>query len=175
MEEKVLKKATVVYLLKDGKVLLAKKPRSEGGERKIGEGAWNGYGGGVEGNESLREATVRELREEAGVASEPSNLKLKGIVHCHNKKDTGGEFVLELFAYVLDSWTGEPKETEEMKTPTWFLPQGVPWEEMMPPDQDWLPHVLAGKHVRASTYMLKGQTAKYRESEVEIVPGFPED
>jgi 8-oxo-dGTP diphosphatase len=60
-DEKVLLNASLCFLVREGKVLLAKKAN------KIGKNCWNGYGGGVDGKETPEESAVRELREEAGI------------------------------------------------------------------------------------------------------------
>ncbi|MBI4136155.1 MAG: NUDIX domain-containing protein [Candidatus Vogelbacteria bacterium] len=54
--EKVLKEATLVFLVRAGKVLLARKTRH------IGEGRWNGYGGGIDSGENLIQCAIRECR-----------------------------------------------------------------------------------------------------------------
>ena len=54
----------------------------------------------------------------------------------------------EVHVYECTHWTGEPKESEEMK-PQWFATKDVPYNQMWDDDQYWLPRVLAGEHLRA--------------------------
>ena len=64
-------KATVILIMKEGKVLLARKVK------KIGAGMWNGYGGKSEpSDQSLRHTACRELYEESGmgIIVEPEDL-----------------------------------------------------------------------------------------------------
>ena len=64
----VLQRVTNCVLLKDGKVLLLQKPK---------RGWWVAPGGKMEQGESIREACIREYREETGIYLK--NPKLKGI------------------------------------------------------------------------------------------------
>ncbi len=57
MEEKTLLNATVCLLVKDDEVMLGIKTK------KIGAGCRNGYGGGIEPDELIKEAAIRELEE----------------------------------------------------------------------------------------------------------------
>jgi len=59
--------ATVLVVVKDGKVLLGMKKRG------FGEGRWNGFGGKPNAGESVEEAAIRETQEECGI-------KPKGIL-----------------------------------------------------------------------------------------------
>ncbi len=57
----VIQKATVILLVREGEILLARKLK------KIGAGKWNGYGGKPEpGDATLEETAVREMKEEGG-------------------------------------------------------------------------------------------------------------
>ena len=57
-EEKILYDAVLVFFVKDGKVLLPTKMK------KIGKGKLNGYGGGIEKDETPITAAIREVEEE---------------------------------------------------------------------------------------------------------------
>ena len=74
-DEHVLYHATVVFLIKGNKVLLGKKTR------KIGEGRFNGPGGGIEKGEIPEESAVRETFEETRVRVSPEKLERGAIVH----------------------------------------------------------------------------------------------
>lgn len=66
---------TVSFVTHRGDVLLLRHPDT--GDRFPGQ--WNGIGGHVEAGEGIREAALRELREEAGV--EVADLALRCVVH----------------------------------------------------------------------------------------------
>jgi 8-oxo-dGTP diphosphatase len=143
--EKVLAHATVCFLVKENKILLAVKGRH------IGEGCWNGYGGGIDPGEKPKEAAVRELEEEtSGVIALPEDLEKIAEIDFHNTKSDGRNFVCKVHFYLVKKWQGEARETEEMLSPTWFDIDHLPLQKMMPADKKWLPVALSGKKIMAS-------------------------
>ncbi len=142
-EEKVLLEATRCYLIRGEKVLLALKMK------KIGAGFWNGYGGGIEPGENPQNTAIRELWEEAGIVTTTESLKKVAIVDFHNTKTDGTTFTCRVHVYVTRFWSGEPKATDEMATPTWFDLSKLPIDQMMPADRFWLPLALSGKRILA--------------------------
>jgi 8-oxo-dGTP diphosphatase len=139
--EKTLLEATLVFLVKDGKVLLARKTRH------IGAGKWNGYGGGVEPGQSLIECAISECQQESGVEIRPADLQKVAEVTFHNTKTNGEKFSCLVHVFTTEHWIGEPKESEEMSKPKWFPINQLPVTEMMPADSVWVPLVLAGKRI----------------------------
>ena len=151
--------ATVCFLLKDNQVNLAVKTR------KIGKDRWNGYGGGTDDEDKdLVTTAVRELWEESEVWVAPESLRKMAILEFHNSPGEAGEFMAKVHIYVTHEWTGEPKPTKEMATPTWFPINDLPLDTMMPADREWLPRVLAGEKLLVwATY---GPEQKYLIGEV---------
>jgi 8-oxo-dGTP diphosphatase len=142
-KEKVLLNATLCYLIRDNKVLLALKTK------KIGKGCYNGYGGGIEFRENPREAAVRELREESkGVKAKPKDLSKVAVIDFHNATAEGKTFICRVHVFFLYEWEGEPSETDEMAMPTWFDFNNLP-DNLMLADKTWLPLVLEGKRIQA--------------------------
>ena len=139
--EKVLLEASLVFLIRNKEVLLAKKTRH------IGEGCWNGYGGGVELGETIVFCAIRETEQECGVKINPKDLKKVGEIAFRNDKSDGKKFSCLVHVFTAESWAGEPKESEEMASPTWFDFDHLPTSEMMPADKHWVPMVLAGKKI----------------------------
>lgn len=133
---KTLRRAVVVFLIKNGKICLPVK------KLKIGAGKRNGYGGGVEDGESWREAAVREVAEEARIKVWPRELKKIANLFCHNVTESGSEFVYEVAIFAAGDWLGEPRETSEMGKPEWFPFDHIPIKELMLDDRDWLPKTL---------------------------------
>jgi 8-oxo-dGTP diphosphatase len=139
-EEKTLNLATLVFPVRDGEVLLAEKMRN------IGKGCINGWGGGVEPDESLRECAVREFFEETGGAKvKPEDLVKMGIVHFKNHKSDGSIFVCTVHIYFTTRWEGEIVSTEEMDNPKWYSFHSVGQENLMLADPFWLPRMLFGE------------------------------
>jgi len=170
-EEKVLAHATACFLIKEDKVLLAIKGRH------IGEGCWNGYGGGIDPGEKLRDATVRELKEETSgkVIVQPEYLKKIAEIDFHNTKSDGNVFVCKVHFYTTKKWEGDPVETEEMLNPTWFDINNLPLGKMMPADKKWLPIALSGKKIKASPKLGPFQKTLLEDFEIEEVDSFSED
>ncbi len=165
--EKVLKQATVCYLCRGSQILLAIKARH------IGEGCWNGYGGGIEGGETAREAAVRELKEETGgVIVLPEDLEKIAEIDFHNTKTDGSVFVCKVHFFIARTWVGEAIETEEMLRPTWFEIDQIPLDELMPADKKWLPFALSGKKVKATPRYAPFQKSLLEDFDVEFVTRF---
>lgn len=152
--EKTLAKATLVFLLKGDNVLLAIKARH------IGEGKWNGYGGGIEDDETVRECVSRELEDESGLVTDPTKLVKMAVINFHNTKSDGEQFTCRVHIFFAYEWRGEVKETEEMLTPTWFPINNLPLDNLMPADPDWLPLVLAGQKIIGEAFYSEGQKEK---------------
>lgn len=67
--------AAVVFLVRDGSVLLERRPATS--DRFAG--LWDGVGGHVEAGEDVEAAARREVREETGL--EATALRLRGVIH----------------------------------------------------------------------------------------------
>lgn len=112
---------TLCFFIRDNQVLLAQKKRG------FGQGWWDGYGGKIHGDETVEQALIREISEEAGVSVKESDLELvaKLNFYFHDKP----EWNQQTHVYITSVWDGEPQETEEMK-PQWFEKTQVPYSEM---------------------------------------------
>ncbi len=145
-EEKILFDAVLVFFIKDGKVLLPMKMK------KIGKGLLNGYGGGIEEDETPLEAAVRESKEEGKVLVRPEYLKKRGEILFHNITKDGKKFTCKVYVYTAAMWEGDFVSTEEMADPTWYPISDVPLEKFMLADPFWLPQVLSGKSVHGEVW-----------------------
>ena len=124
---------TLCLLVKDDKILLAMKKRG------FGVGKWNGYGGKIEEGETLQDAAIREMEEEAGIKL--GKFKKLGILDF--KFEKSGEEI-EVHVFKGNDFSGEPRETEEMR-PKWFHIDEIPFESMWPDDVYWMPLFLKDK------------------------------
>ncbi len=97
-----------LILIKEGKILLLRRQNT----------GWNdgwyctpaGHG---EGNETVREATVREAMEEIGVAIRPEDLEFVHVQHRWSE-DNGGHSRIG-FYFVAKKYQGEPTNAEPEK------------------------------------------------------------
>lgn len=126
----------LLFLIRDGEILLAMKKRG------TGMGKWNGVGGKVVDGETVEAATVRECQEEIGVTP----LALEKVAEL-DFQIPSQDFHNYTHVYFCRDWKGEPVETEEM-APTWFALGSIPYQAMWLDDQHWLPRVLQGERLR---------------------------
>ena len=129
---------TLVYIVRDNKVLLIRKKRG------LGAGLYNGVGGKVEEGEGIVDAAIRECEEEIGI--KPTNLRWSGLLEFWNYEDDKVESVHFVHVFITDSFDGKPIETEEAE-PLWFDIDKIPYHDMWEDDKLWLPKVLEGKTV----------------------------
>ena len=131
--------STLVFALRAGQVLLGYKKRG------LGAGKITGIGGKIEPGESIRNAAVRELHEEAGLAAEPEALRPVAELDFRFPNKASWEMVVR--AYVVTAWTGEPTECDEI-APVWTPLDALPYERMWDDGQYWLPGALRGAQAR---------------------------
>lgn len=115
-------------------------------KRGFGAGKWNGFGGKVhEGEDPLAGAT-RELQEEAGII--PLDLTESDVLHFDflDGSSAPGE-LLEVHLFTATQFHGTPTESEEM-LPKWFGVAEIPYADMWPDDEYWLPKVVCGARVQ---------------------------
>jgi mutator protein MutT len=133
-----MKKLTLLFLVRDNQILLAMKKRGFGKDR------WNGVGGKLESNETLRDAVIRECKEEINVT--PTKFKKMAEIE-FDQQHLGVKETLYVYAYIASHWDGEPVETEEM-APKWFKISEIPYDEMWADDKYWLPLILNGNKLQ---------------------------
>lgn len=172
--EKVLKRAVLVYLVRNGKVCLALKPKLESGEVKIGEGRRNGYGGGLEPAETLLDAAIRELHEEAVVTVRPETLEKVAICTFHNTKSDGETFDCDVHVYRTFEWSSEPQSTDQMTDPQWYPINCLPTEELMPTDNVWLGAALLGFKLLVEASLGPGQKELFGEIVIKDAKELPD-
>ena len=168
-KEKVLLNATLCFSVKEDKILLALKMQ------KIGQGCWNGYGGGIDDGESPEQSIIRELREEAKVKAFPNALEKVAVIDFKNTKTDGNVFVCMVHVFLLHQWEGDFQPTDEMASPTWFEKKELPLDGMMPADREWLPIVLAGKKIIGKAEYGPFQKTLLKNVELQYVDSFSDN
>ncbi|OYV07453.1 MAG: NUDIX hydrolase [Verrucomicrobiales bacterium VVV1] len=123
--------ATLMFVIRDGQVLLIVKKRG------LGAGKINGPGGKIDPGETPLDCVVRETQEELQITP-LSPIKLGELwftmgdipdILCH--------------VYRSEDFTGTPTETEEA-IPLWANIEEIPYDRMWADDRLWLPLLLAG-------------------------------
>jgi ADP-ribose pyrophosphatase YjhB (NUDIX family) len=117
-----LRSAVYLFLIKDEKILLSKR-QNTGWE----DGNYTLISGHLEGNESVRDAMIREAKEEAGIKVLAEDLEVVVVMH----RLANYEYVD--FFLTTKKWEGEvenmePEICEELK---WFSLNNLP-ENMVP-------------------------------------------
>ena len=135
-----LLKLTLVFVFRDGQVLLGLKKRG------FGEGLWNGFGGKVNEGETILEGAIRELNEESGLTGK--NLEKVALLYFDFEKDLGKYKELEIHVFKTSTFEGEIVESDEM-LPKWYNLSEVPYQDMWPDDIYWYPIMFAGKLFKA--------------------------
>lgn len=121
--------ATILFVVRDGRILLMEKKRG------LGAGKINGPGGKIDPGETALAAAIRETEEELCITPH-SPRKLGELrfsmsdfpdILCH--------------VYRADDFTGTPTETDEA-IPFWTPLDQIPYHRMWEDDQHWLPLLL---------------------------------
>ena len=124
--------ATLVFVIRDGKILLINKKTG------LGKGKVNGPGGKVEKGESPEACAIRECREELRITV--SNLQYCGQ---HRFQFVDGYSIL-VWVYRTAEFEGLPSETIEAE-PLWVSLDKIPYDQMWEDDRIWLPMVIRGE------------------------------
>lgn len=129
--------ATLCYVIDGDEVLLIKQKRG------IGEGNINGPGGKVEEKDnSIKEAAIREVKEEVEVT--PENVEKVGEVDFI----FGDNPFHQVHVYLAENYSGKPVETEEA-IPEWVKVDEMPYDQMWPDDRYWMPLMFEGLNFEA--------------------------
>jgi len=153
-----MKKQMTLCIVQQGdKVLLGMKKRG------FGAGRWNGFGGKLNVDETVEQATRREMKEEAGI--ELTDLEKVGVIDFEFQGKPG---ILEVSIFRSTDFSGEPVESEEMK-PQWFGLDQIPFAQMWPDDIHWFPLFLAGKKFTGRFLFGEGEGNTIVEQELNEV------
>lgn len=126
------RRATLLFVVREGKVLLIHKKRG------LGAGKVNGPGGHVENGETPLQAAVREVEEELGII--PLGVEPSGELRF---QFTDG-LALLVHVFRASDLRGEPRESDEA-TPFWAPLDAIPFDRMWADDRIWFPSLLRGE------------------------------
>ncbi len=125
-------RATILFVIRDSRVLLIDKKRG------LGAGKVNGPGGRLDPGETPLAGAVRETWEELQVTP-------LGVRPCGELRF---QFVDGLsihgFVFTAEDCDGVPQETAEAR-PFWVAEHAIPFERMWADDRLWFPSMLAGR------------------------------
>ncbi len=125
-------RATLMFVIKDGRILLIHKKRG------FGKGKINGPGGKLEAGETPLECAVRETQEEVCIT--PTGVEYAGELHFQFTDNNS----IHGYVYTATGYEGIPTETEEAD-PIWCSIDNLPFEHMWEDDHIWFPHMLEGR------------------------------
>lgn len=150
-----IRPAIVSYALINDKVLLGVRKKSS---TDLGVNIVAGIGGKLETDESHEQALIREVKEEIGIT--PITCKRMGkVVFLYPHKP---KWNLDVEIYIIEKWDGDPVESDEIK-PQWLPIRDLPFERMFIDNKYWVPHILAGKTVKAIFLYSEGHNiAEYK-------------
>ncbi len=129
---KPVDRATLLFVVRDGQVLLIRKKRG------LGAGKINGPGGRRDAGETPLECAVREVQEELCVT--PTGVTLRGQLLFQFIDG----YSIHVHVFTASDCDGEPEETDEA-IPLWTDLDRIPYDEMWADDRIWLPLMLDGK------------------------------
>lgn len=123
--------ATLMFIIKDERVLLIEKKRG------LGAGKINGPGGKIDPGETPLESAVRETIEEVLVRP----LAPRKLGELWFSMSDCPDILCHVFR--AEDFDGEPGETDEA-VPVWTHLGELPYERMWEDDRHWLPLLVAG-------------------------------
>jgi 8-oxo-dGTP pyrophosphatase MutT (NUDIX family) len=130
------KRAVLVLVVENGNVYLPLK------KEKFCAGMHIGIGGGIEGNETEREAAVREFWEETPEGCSINSYDLEHVAICHfynhlmhrRNDNTACHVIVDVF--ICRRYQGQ------LDPDGWFEINKLPIHKMPPADMFWMPDVL---------------------------------
>ena len=142
-------RATLCFVVHDGKILLILKKRG------LGAGKVNGPGGRIEQGETAEAAAIRETREELDVT--PANLSQRGELSFQ----FADGYSLHCAVFMASEFSGVAVETDEA-VPLWTAVSEIPYDSMWEDDRHWLPGMLEGKCFRGR-FLFDGERMEAKE------------
>jgi 8-oxo-dGTP diphosphatase len=147
--------ATVLFIIKEGQILLIEKKRG------LGAGKINGPGGKIDPGETPLQAIIRETQEELVIT--PHAPRKLGELHFSMSDHPD----ILCHVYRADDFTGTPTETDEA-VPVWTSLAEIPYHRMWEDDRHWLPLVL-DEQTFVGRFVFEGEEMRWNEIAGDIV------
>lgn len=141
--------ATLMFIVKDGRILLIEKKRG------LGAGKINGPGGKIDPGETPLQAIIRETQEELVIT--PHSPRKIGELR-FSMSDCPDIFC---HVYRSDDFTGTPTETDEA-VPVWTPLDEIPYDRMWEDDRHWLPLLIA-ETTFIGSFVFEGERMLWKE------------
>lgn len=130
-------RATLMFVIKGGQILLIMKKRG------LGAGKVNGPGGRIDPGETPEQCAIRETQEELCVT--PTGVEFAGELMFQFTGDNKlSGHSIHGYVYRAADCIGTPTETNEA-VPHWTPIDQVPYERMWQDDRLWLPLLIERK------------------------------
>ena len=106
-----------IFLMREGQVLMIRRFNTG-----FEDGNFSVVAGHLDGNETVRQAAIREAREEVGVKLNPEELKVVGVMQRRSDEERIDFFLASHL------WQGEPSNCEPDKCDAlrWATPDHLP-------------------------------------------------
>jgi 8-oxo-dGTP diphosphatase len=141
--------ATLLFIIRDGEILLIEKKRG------LGAGKINGPGGKID-----QECVIRETREELEITA----LRPTKRGELHFAMSDVPDILCHVF--VARDFEGSPTETEEAK-PLWVRLDDIPYDRMWKDDIHWLPLLLDDRSFHGR-FVFSGEDVIWKDVEVDV-------
>ncbi len=145
-------RATLLFVVRDGEILLIRKKRG------LGAGKINGPGGRLEAGESPLDAAIREVEEEVGIT--PTGIRRCGELSFQFVDGYG----IHVYVFRASGCRGKVAESDEA-LPLWTPIDEIPYHEMWVDDAIWLPWLLDGKRF-SGRFIFDGDAMLDREAQL---------
>jgi 8-oxo-dGTP diphosphatase len=143
-------RATLLFVVNEGRVLLMRKKRG------FGMGKINGPGGKLDPGESEMDCALRETEEELGVRA----------LGASKRGELWFQFVdgmrMHVAVFHATRHEGDVIETEEA-FPLWTPVETIPFDEMWADDRHWLHRMLTGSESFMGKFVFDGDAMRWHE------------
>jgi len=147
--------ATLMFVVKDGQVLLIEK------QRGLGAGKINGPGGKIDPGETPLQAVMRECMEELHIV--PVGVRKVGELWFQMSDHP--DILCHVFR--ADDLTGKPTATEEA-IPHWTPVGEIPYPRMWEDDRHWMP-LLLDETTFHGRFIFENETMRWMDMRTDLI------